>query len=137
MASLLNAQERTISLIQYQRSTTTSSKMLLAFVRERTSCSEVSLEEGWVVRCECAVPIPLSGDTNAGDTRLPRAIGVTVQYLDGAVLLQGEAPFPIRLQTDDEDMDDARYTSWKSHWIATFPERYSEMLINPLETSTR
>ncbi|MBL7951691.1 MAG: hypothetical protein JNM62_08220 [Flavobacteriales bacterium] len=139
MGALSNAaqgQERPLVLIQFEKPTTSSTKELLAFVEERTACANLTLHEGWVVRCECPTAIHLNEILNAEDKRSPRAIGVTILSSDGTMTMEGDAPFPVLLVTGDDAADDERYTTWKLHWIANYPARYASMLRDPLETTT-
>lgn len=67
----------------------------------------------------------------------PRLIGTSALHPNGMLTLEGTAPYPVLVSTGDDHTEAARFAMWKRQWIAAFPERYADMLRNPLETAPR
>lgn len=133
-ANALSAQDRELTLLQFENGSAKGLKALVSVDGRATPCEVIGVDPGSVVRCAC--PTGTAPDRVGLDPeeRAVRPLGTTQLHADGTATFTGLAPFPVHQDTGDPIADDARYTAWKTAWIAAFPDRYAALLLDPLET---
>lgn len=133
----LQAQDRILTLLQFEQGKADKQKSAELAIARNTPCEVLGVEEGSLFRCRCPLGISMIHQGEQSDKNAIRLIGSTQLHADGSATFDGLAPFPVHHDTGDPDADDARYTAWKNAWITAFPERYAWRVLNPLETTTR
>lgn len=134
---LLQAQDGTLTLLQFEKGKVSRQKSAEFAVARNTPCEVLGVEEGSLFRCRCPLGFSMIQFGEVSDKNTLRPIGSTQLHADGSATFHGLAPFPVHHDTGDPDADDARYTAWKNAWITAFPERYSLRVLNPLETTVQ
>lgn len=87
-----------------------------------------------VVEVRTAVPLDLTTFNSlfTGTGYVATALARYTADSHEVVLVEGGAePFPIYWDTGHGDVDNARYAAAKERWVATYPERYRTISIQP------